>query len=607
MSTRYVWGRYNIETEYELKIQTGTITRLSTTIAYVGTGYTFNESNQTISLVGAVKLTDDEDDINPNGANNGQFPLSTYPYMAKSISGNTTIYTASSSGTLFWGFTDEHDEVCCYRTNSSYFPALNGFNTCTVKTSTVKGSLNGYVSSANSRTYPNDSISGSYWYEYQGQDNIDPSGCVIPSTIMGGSQIQITVTPGTGKLYSGTVSYIYQVKLGSGSWQTIQTTTATSVNYTVPYGTETIQVRVQAKDDIGFTSADYVASSTVTVINNQPPTAPGSIQVTGVLAGQQCTITLTAATDPDGEVVSYIYERSVDGSAWQQFANVNSLTQTDQVSGDWGTVAYRACAVDDDGATGPYVTGETTTVNSGWLIISGPANDMGDKPAPFDFEFSINATGASSIVSDIAVTVTLDGEVIYTGTPDAGEEISLPMDTRLMRAGEHIVQIAATKEDYLEVNGTYTFDVPFITLPDGGRAEQLQNKDGDVIFPYTLARLVIGKDGKDVNELIDWLLDNCARIQTGTYTGTGTFGANNRNSLTFDFVPKMVFITLAGAAGLGANNGFLWCGDPSVRTGVSVEGKTFTWYAAANAATQLNTSGSTYYYAAIGDNSEEDA
>ena len=100
-----------------------------------------------------------------------------------------------------------------------------------------------------------------------------------------------------------------------------------------------------------------------TVSTNEPPTAPGSISVSGVVASGTATITLTAATDPDGTIASYRYERSVDSGSWAQFADVNSLTQTDSVSGDWGTVAYRACAVDDAGEAGPYATSDTETVN----------------------------------------------------------------------------------------------------------------------------------------------------------------------------------------------------------------------------------------------------
>ena len=33
------------------------------------------------------------------------------------------------------------------------------------------------------------------------------------------------------------------------------------------------------------------------------------------------------------------------------------------------------------------------------------------------------------------------------------------------------------------------------------------------------------------------------KIQTGSYVGTGTYGVDNPNSLTFDFVPKFVIVT----------------------------------------------------------------
>ena len=117
-----------------------------------------------------------------------------------------------------------------------------------------------------------------------------------------------------------------------------------------------------------------------TVSTNEPPTAPGSISVSGVVASGTATITLTAATDPDGTIASYRYERSVDSSSWTQFADVNSLTQTDSVSGDWGTVAYRACAVDNAGEAGPYATSETETINDGWTSFRARPATWGARP-----------------------------------------------------------------------------------------------------------------------------------------------------------------------------------------------------------------------------------
>ena len=243
---------------------------------------------------------------------------------------------------------------------------------------------------------------------------------------------------------------------------------------------------------------------------NDLPTAPGSIDVSGVVRGGSATITLTAATDPDGTVASYIFERQVDGGAWEQVAQANSLTQTDPIGEDWGTVAYRACAVDDMGVSGPYVTGETYTINSGWVTIGGPAEDMGSQPRRFDFAFSVSVSGVAS-VDAITVSVARDGTRIYSGTPSAGEQISVPVDTRLLGAGEHAIEVQASKDDYLPASRRYTFTVPAVTIPAGGTGEQAQGSDGRPVFHTTLAQRCIGTGGVDIQAQVDALT---ARVKT---------------------------------------------------------------------------------------------
>lgn len=593
MSTRYVWAIWNTETKYAEKIwKTGSsfggalYSINARTFAY-GSSYNFDEDDGKYSIIGATErnaYTYNGDSFDFSVPANCYFLLSERhlnqgngaPLMYKTRFA-TSVHIAKQSGGVRPEITTGQD-VTAYSRDYTY----------------IKGqSITGYASSANSGQYPDDALSRNVWYTKQGSDNIDPSACSIPSTIMGGTQIQITVTPGTGKVYAGTVSYIYQVKLGSGNWTTIATTTATTRTYTVPYGTESIQVRVQAKDDIGFTSSDYATSSAVTVINNQPPTAPGSIEVTNVVSGQQCTITITAATDPDGTVESYIYERSVDGSAWEQIANVNALTYNDTINAEWGTVAYRAKAVDDDGDSGPYVTSQTSVVNSGWVIISGPSNDMGDKPAPFEFELSVSISGQETS-DNITVDVTLDGKSVYSQAVAPNTPISIDVDTRTMRTGSHSFAVAATCDTYVPASGEYTFNVPEITIPDGGRMDQLEGQDGNVIFPITLARAVAGLENYGVE----------SKVHPGAYTGTGTYGTDNPNTLEFEFEPKMVLIQgtagrvaiLIKPSGVGVSIG----PNESTTLNVTWQGKTVSWYNALNAANQMNTENETYSYTAFG-------
>ena len=110
-----------------------------------------------------------------------------------------------------------------------------------------------------------------------------------------------------------------------------------------------------------------------------------------------------------------------------------------------------------------------------------------------------------------------------------------------------------------------------------------------------------------------------AKIASGTYTGTGTYGADNPNSLTFDFTPKAVFIS-QNITGEEEDNGitvnftptavlpYIWGTDnfQVVSTGkalftntVSVSGNGMSWYSTtANA--QLNGADIVYHCTAIG-------
>lgn len=467
----------------------------------------------------------------------------------------------------------------------------------------TKGTANGTVSNSASSTYPQDGISGNYWYTYQGQDNIDAEAVEYSSQApMGGQPITINVTPRT-PTYGGTIRYTYQVQLDGGAWTTIETNvTATSQQYTIPAGTNSFAARVLASDTWGFSSSDYTTGATLTVTNNLPPSAPDGITIGDVLGGQQCTITWGAATDSDGTIDHYELERQVDnGDTWTQIFSGNALTYSDTINSEWATVNYRVRAVDDDAEPGPYTTGTMQTVNAGWLYFSGPAADMGDKPAPFDFVFSIGSTTPD--VTDISVEVLLDDEIIYTGTPDAAEQVSVHIDTRLMFAGEHVLVITAEKQNLLGLDQECTFNIPAVTLPDGGRMVQLYNDEGQAVFPLTLGRAVIGKGGEDVNEILD-------RVFSGTYTGTGTSGSGNPCQLRLSFVPRFMFVYSNGAT--PASGWWIRTAEPTVEAQGTMEttggtatvtwdndNMTLSWYAA-SAAVQLNVSGTVYGYMIIG-------
>lgn len=113
-----------------------------------------------------------------------------------------------------------------------------------------------------------------------------------------------------------------------------------------------------------------------------------------------------------------------------------------------------------------------------------------------------------------------------------------------------------------------------------------------------------GESGNYKYEYIGVPFENiigCARIETGSYIGSGTFGVDNKNALAFSFVPKVVFIS--GAVPFVTTSGLVYVISSSssmYACTLTLEGKTLKWYSTSNADLQLNSSGKTYYYVAIG-------
>lgn len=111
-----------------------------------------------------------------------------------------------------------------------------------------------------------------------------------------------------------------------------------------------------------------------------------------------------------------------------------------------------------------------------------------------------------------------------------------------------------------------------------------------------------------------------ARIVTGSYVGTGTYGSSNPNTLTFDFEPKAIFIcgqrssinTYLPSIGQLFNDGdsnehvigFTFGDDSNASTLGSYalyghfSGNTVSWYGY-NQYQQLNASNITYFYIVI--------
>lgn len=138
-------------------------------------------------------------------------------------------------------------------------------------------------------------------------------------------------------------------------------------------------------------------------------------------------------------------------------------------------------------------------------------------------------------------------------------------------------------------------------------------------------KLIEGSDAfsqEPINEntqAMEAILARLPRTQVGSYVGTGTFGEDNPNTLTFEFQPKVVLFDLE-CHNHYAVFPYIWGGKKlsvlhSFETSaggysslfdnrVTVEGNTMSWYTdnslSGGETVQMNGSGMTYRYIAIG-------
>ena len=110
-------------------------------------------------------------------------------------------------------------------------------------------------------------------------------------------------------------------------------------------------------------------------------------------------------------------------------------------------------------------------------------------------------------------------------------------------------------------------------------------------------------------------LGDKARVQVVSYVGTGTYGESNPNSLTFDFVPKLLFVMMSANTNIsdgphpyanGWVNMFIWAYGVSntfvnrYTLYLKQNNKTISWYSDANSECQCNWTNVKYTAIAIG-------
>ena len=177
-----------------------------------------------------------------------------------------------------------------------------------------------------------------------------------------------------------------------------------------------------------------------------------------------------------------------------------------------------------------------------------------------------------------------------------------------------------------------------LTRADNPTKEGTPPNKATLLKDATAAMYGLGSDAvpDDVLNAIKTLINGAnanadakAQIATGSYTGTGTYGIDSPNSLTFDFAPKLLIfidnnghimenrsdntsykaLLIGNPQALGTD--YVSMGFPSAYDDSnddeyysyskrSEDGKTLYWYINSKASYQYNNSGTVYRYVAIG-------
>lgn len=356
----------------------------------------------------------------------------------------------------------------------------------------TQGDFLGYISSESPDAYPQDGVSGNYWYSDRTAITISPpsSISVSPNPPKGGSNV--SVSWGAASSGGGSISnYELSKRLDGGSWTVVGTYGGSTRTASVPVakGTETIAFRVRAKDENGYWS-DHKTSGTYTVKNNAAPGAPESITVPEtVYGGKETEISWAAASDPDGNLSGYILERQTDGGSWSQRYKGSGRSYADTVPFGTASVCYRVKAYDGENLSSGYTTSPTrSVVNAPDVpVLTVPELAMEGQTVPVSWTA---ATHAAGYTLERKASTDADWTQVYSGQALSSSETAgawTAVQYRVKATGEEADSAWATSGEIPVVSasalvisgqdgdlGTLVNDVPYSVSSDTGNQIALE-------------------------------------------------------------------------------------------------------------------------------------
>ena len=477
MATYYRWRKSEIGYEANLnEIASNRIfvVRPSETGAYrAGSSYTINSD-------GRFEINSTQSGIkNAKDLREGNYYLVT-SYEIEDSDGTLDVTLSTSNGTTYL--------LYVYMNAGNY---ANG-SLYTGTATATQGDFLGYISSESPDAYPQDGVSGNYWYSDRTAITVSPpsSISVSPNPPKGGSNV--SVSWGAASSGGGAISnYELSKRLDGGSWTVVGTYGGSTRTVSVPVakGTETITFRVRAKDANGYWS-DYKTSGTYTVKNNTAPGAPESITVPEtVYGGKETEISWTAASDQDGNLSGYILERQTNGGSWSQRYKGSGQSYADTVPFGTESVRYRVKAYDGENLSSGYTTSPTrSVVNAPDVpVLTVPELAMEGQTVPVSWTAATHATGYTL---ERKASTDADWTQVYSGQALSFSETAgawTAVQYRVKATGEEADSAWATSGEIPVVSasalvisgqdgdlGTLVNDVPYSVSSDTGNQISLE-------------------------------------------------------------------------------------------------------------------------------------
>ena len=276
------------------------------------------------------------------------------------------------------------------------------------------------------------------------------------------------------------------------------------------------------------------------------------------------------------------------------------------------------------------ITGTTVTDKGSWNYIYSsnrnayPDSGVGDA---YHYEPVLGSSSTGYLVSTNTGNSSLQNTIYYSNSIiiDTSGNISLESEQSIVLSYSSTSQANTLKGKYIRgvMNTSYGVDtstIYYIPSDAGDATSRWDNNYTPAVALMISMQKVTTQQVVNSNayeyQYLGVPFDNAvngAKIETGSYIGTGTYGSSNPCSLTFGFSPSVLIIsgvlkskstTISGIGSVVMNTSYGHYGESyaeySINGIVETTENQVQWYSDNSTGEQMNTSGNNYYYIALG-------